>query len=98
MSDELGPNLEAEMNDALDHRFRGLALRLEGEADVARPHERVSDLVHRTDEAHDELVGGRVVELARRSDLLDSTLVDHYDLAGHLPRLFLIVGDDDRGH
>ena len=50
------------------------------------------------DEAHDELVGGLLVELARRALLLDPAVVQHDDLLGHLHRLLLVVRDEDRRH
>ena len=62
------------------------------------PHEDAADLVRVADEAHDELVRGPVVELARSTDLLEPTLVHHRDLVGDLHRLLLIVRDEDRRH
>src|SRR5436190_23936262 len=53
---ELRPDLEAEVDDPLDHRLRRVAAVLEAEADVSRPYERVADPVDRSDEAHHELV------------------------------------------
>ena len=42
--------------------------------------------------------GGRLlVDLLRRAHLLDLALVHHHDAVGHLQRLFLVVGDEDRG-
>ena len=40
---------------------------------------------------------GKVVNLFRRSDLLDAALVHHHDAVSHLECLFLIVGDEDAG-
>ena len=49
----------------------------------------------------EELVdeGGRrlVIDLARRADLLDPAVVHDGDAVGELQRLFLVVGDEDRG-
>ena len=50
------------------------------------------------DEAHHELVGGVLVEVARAPDLLDPPVVHHHDLLGDLHRLLLVVGDEDRRH
>ena len=46
--------------------------------------------------AHDELVGGDVVELLRAGGLLDTAVVHHDDAVGDLHRLFLVVRDDHR--
>ena len=49
------------------------------------------------DEPHDELGGGRLVDLARgRADLLHPAVVQHDDLVGHLERLALVVGHEHR--
>ena len=56
--------------------------------------ERSSHDVGITDEAHDELRRGVVVELARRPDLLDAAVVHDGDLVGDLHRLLLVVGDE----
>ena len=63
-----------------------------------RPDEALAQPVHRPDERHDELVHRRVVQLARRADLLDPALVEEHDLARDLHRLLLVVRDDDRRH
>ena len=58
------------------------------------------DHVHgrRADEAGDEEVGGPLVDLVGRADLLDHAAVHHRDLGGHGHGLDLVVGDvDDRG-
>ncbi len=47
------------------------------------------------DEAGDEDVGGLVVEVERRADLLDHALAQHDDAVGEGHRLDLIVGDED---
>src|SRR5262249_29377732 len=67
------------------------------ERQVSRPDERSPDSVDRPDEAHHELVCRRLVELARRSDLLDPAVAQYDDLARNLHRLLLVVRDDDRG-
>lgn len=51
----------------------------------------------RADEARDELVGGRVVELERLALLLDHTLAHDDDVVGHGHRLDLVVGDVNGG-
>ena len=40
-------------------------------------------------------VGGLVVELARRADLLDAAVVHHGDVVGDRHRLLLVVRDED---
>src|SRR4051794_37952364 len=99
LADELDPYLEAEVDDALDHRLgAAVALGLEQQLDVVRADERVTEPVDRADEAHHELVRGLLVELARRADLLNTPVVQDDDLAGDLHRLLLVVRDDDRRH
>src|SRR5690242_6563149 len=51
----------------------------------------------RADEARDILVRRIVVELERRTGLLDAARVHHHDLVGHGHRLDLVVRDVDRG-
>ena len=51
----------------------------------------------RADEAGDEEVGGAVVEVERRADLLDGAAVHGDDAVGQRHRLDLVVGDVDRG-
>ena len=69
--------------------------------DVDRAGRRVDDLavekVERADEGGDEAGARRVVDFARRPDLLDRAVVHHDDAVGHRQRLFLVVGDEDRG-
>ena len=61
------------------------------------PSLRAVDEIHlrRADEAGDEVVRRRVVELHRRADLLDLAGVEHDDLVGQRHRLDLVVGDID---
>ena len=54
------------------------------------------DEVERADEGGDEAGARRIVDFARRPDLLDRALVHHDDAVGHRQRFFLIVGDEDR--
>src|SRR3954464_1186779 len=99
LADELDAHLEAEVDDALDHRLgAALALGLEQQLDVVRADERIAEPVDRPDEAHHELVGRLLVEVARRTDLLDAALVQDDVLAGALHRLLRVWGDDDRRH
>ncbi len=49
----------------------------------------------RADEARDEEVGGLVVEIERRADLLDPAQAQHHDRIRHGHGLDLIVGDVD---
>src|SRR4051812_40777468 len=50
----------------------------------------------RADEAGHEHVGGRIVELGRRADLLEPPVVHDRDPVAHRHRLDLVVGDVDR--
>ena len=52
----------------------------------------------RADEAHHEVVGGVLVELAGPADLLDLAVVHDHDPVGHLHGLLLVVGDEHGGH
>ena len=65
-------------------------------------HAAVAHLDRQHDGFADEAVheGGRriVVDVAGRADLLDAALVHHHHPVGDFQRLFLIVGDEDRGH
>src|SRR4029078_5346203 len=72
VADQLDAYLEAEMNEAVHHRLLRGAVGLEQELDVVWADERVTQAVDRADERHHELVGGMVVELARRCRLLDA--------------------------
>ena len=63
-----------------------------------RAHEPAAEPAHRPEEAHHELGGRLVVDLARRADLLDPAVVHHRDPVGDLHRLLLVVGDQHRGH
>ena len=63
-----------------------------------RADEPVAEPVDRPDEAHDELVGRVLVEVARLADLLDPALVHEHDAVGDLHRLLLVVRDEDRRH
>ena len=51
----------------------------------------------RADEAGDEEIGRMVVDLERRSDLLDASGTQHHDAVGQRHRLDLIVSDIDHG-
>ena len=53
--------------------------------------------VERADEGGDEAGARVVVDLERRADLLDPTLVHDDDAVGHRQRFFLVVGDVDGG-
>ena len=63
-----------------------------------RADEPVAEPVHRPDEAHDELVGGMLVEVARLADLLDLARVHQHHAVGDLHGLLLVVRDEDRRH
>src|SRR5471032_722831 len=56
------------------------------------------DDVRRADEPGDELCCGALVDLARRSDLLDAALVEDGDVVAHRQRFFLVVRDVQEGH
>ena len=55
------------------------------------------DHVGGAEEAGDETVGRTIVQLDRRSDLLNACRVEHRDAIGDRVGLFLIVGDVDGG-
>jgi hypothetical protein len=66
------------------------------DADGRRPmlrRDRPFDQVHlrRADEARDERVARRAVQLQRRADLLDIARAQHHDLVGHGHRFDLVV-------
>ena len=77
---------------------RAVAVGLVDQLDVVRAHEAPAEPVDRADEAHDEGVGGLLVDLARRADLLDFAVVHDDDAVGDLHRLLLVVRDEDRRH
>ena len=52
--------------------------------------------VERADEGGNEARARIVVDLERRADLLDTSLVHHHDAVRDRQRFFLIVGDVDR--
>ena len=54
--------------------------------------------VHLADETGDKWCRGRGVQIPRRADLLDATLIHHHHAVGHAHRLFLIVRDQQRRH
>ena len=85
------------MDDALDHRLGRARVRLQRDGDVVRTDVRLAEPVDRPDEAHHELVGRALVQVARGADLLHAALVQQDDLAGHLHRLLLVMGDQHRG-
>ena len=51
--------------------------------------------VRRAEEPGDELGGRRLVDLLRRTDLLDLAVAHHGEPVGHRHGLFLVVGDVD---
>ncbi len=69
---QLDPHLEAEVHDARDHRLERPVARLGRDAQVVRAHEPAAERRDRAEEAHHEVVGGALVELTRRADLLDA--------------------------
>ena len=68
-----------------------------------RPDHRVPVLhspvkqIHVTEELVDERRRGMVVDLLRRTDLLDAALVHDHHPVGHFERFVLVVGDEDAG-
>src|SRR5262249_40996426 len=68
------------------------------EHDLVRTHEAVAKTYSVADEAQDELGGGRVVELGRSADLLETAVIEHGDAVCDLHRLLLVVRDEDRRH
>src|SRR4028118_1623728 len=55
------------------------------------------DRVGRADEARDERRGGTLVEVGRRTHLLDPTRVEDGDPVAHRHRLLLVMGDAHEG-
>ncbi len=53
--------------------------------------------VHRPEEAIHERCRRVAIDLFRRADLLDVSVVHQHHAVGHLERFFLVVGDEDRG-
>ena len=94
--EELEPDVEAEVDDPVDHHLARRAVRHQRHLEVVRPHEGRPDLVRLTDERHHELVGRLLVHVPRRADLLDVPLAHDDDLVGDLHRLLLVVRDDHR--
>src|SRR3954447_17642054 len=75
---EVDPDLEAEVHDALHLHLLGAFGRQQEDVEVVGAHVRLAELCDRADELQDDLVRRRVVQLARRADLLDAALVhDH---------------------
>src|SRR5215207_8944040 len=95
---EVGAHLEAEVDDALDRRTLGRAVRLAAHLDVVRADELLAKARDGPDERHHELVRRPLVEVARTADLLDAAFVHEDDLIGNLHRLLLIVCDEDGRH
>ena len=60
-------------------------------------HQPLTDPADGTEKAHHEVVRGRVVDLARGTDLLDPAGMHHGDPVRNLHRLLLIVGHEHRG-
>ena len=63
---------------------------------VGRTHGGV-EKIGAADEIGDERVGGPLVDLARRADLLDAAAVHHGDRVRQRERLALVVRDVHRG-
>src|SRR6266540_1926510 len=84
------------MRDALDERLLGAMLGQCREDDVVRTDELPAKLRRLADEREHELVRGPLVEIMRRADLLDATVVHEHDVVGDLHRLLLIVRDEHR--
>src|SRR3954447_5650043 len=95
---DLDAHLETHSGHPGDPTFPGPAGIAVAQVDVVRAHEVPGQGRDRPEEAHDEGVGGLVVELGGRTDLLDATFVDHDDLVGDLEGLLLVVGDEHGGH
>src|SRR6266568_4972429 len=78
-----------------------LRLALPGQRELLRPHgNRVAvplDQVGDADEAGHERGPRLLVDLDGAADLLDAALVEHRDAVAHGQRLFLVVGDIDKG-
>src|SRR5919198_3392069 len=92
---QLDADLEAQAHDPLHHRLLGLGGRHVEDLEVVRPDEHRAAPVDRAHEAHHELRLRMLVEVIRRSRLLDLAVVHDHDLLGDVHRLLLIVGDED---
>jgi hypothetical protein len=68
------------------------------EGQVMRAHPGPVELGRRTEELEHEFVGRCVIDLGGGTKLLEVALVDDHESIGHLHGLFLVVGDEDRGH
>ncbi len=66
---------------------------------VPAAHQSALQQVHTwlADEIGDEKVGGSVVDLVGRADLLEKTAIHNRDPVGQGERFVLVVGDKDRG-
>src|SRR5439155_3216878 len=76
---ELHAHVEPEMRHALDEHLLGVSLRQRRKDDVVRTDELVAELRGLADEREHELVRRPLVEIARRSDLLDASAVHEHD-------------------
>src|SRR5439155_6806188 len=84
VADELDAHLEAEVDDPLDHRLVGGAVRLEHQLEVVRAHPAGADAIRGADAAHGELCRGVLVQLPRRPARLDPAVLHADDLARDL--------------
>src|SRR5258706_9580080 len=97
----LGPHADhhvAPLGDVRAHRHGQVHAAADRDREAGPvSHHAAGEKIHRggADEARDELVRRVVVELQRRSGLLDAARVHHHDLVGHGHRLDLVVGDID---
>src|SRR6266576_2327124 len=106
---ELAPRVElddvsgehAHVDDVADAAELAAAGFVEVHPDLLRSDRELSAVplehVRDTDEAGDELGCGTLVDLGRRTDLLDPALVEHCEAVAHRERLLLVVGDVDEG-
>ncbi len=80
---------------AVGHARRG---QVDGSGDEAAVRHRAFEAIGLAHETADEGRDRLVVDLGRRADLFDPALIEDGDAVGQVERLFLVVGDEDRGH
>ena len=93
----LGPHQHADARADAARRCAISSARPPSSVTVPASRHRAVEDVALAHEVGDEIVGRPLVDLGRRGDLLDRALVHHRDAVGQDQRLFLVVGDEDRG-
>ena len=95
---DVEPYLEADAVETLDSARVRVAEGMGFNLQVVWSHQVAVERGHRSEEAHHELRRRMVIQLVRRTDLLDATLVDHNNTIGHVQSLLLVVGDENSRH